>query len=809
VSAAAPYPTPFKGLTPFERDDAPFFFGRASEREIIAANLIASRLTLLYGPSGVGKSSVLNAGVAVDLQRLGSQSPGGRRSPEFGVVVFNSWRDDPLHGLSVRIGEILGNDHGDEDEGDSTGSDLLETLAIWIERLEGPLLIILDQFEEYFQYHEHDDGPRNFADQFGQALNAPDLRVNFLLSLREDAIARLDRFKGKIPNLFENYLRIEHLSRDAARLAIEGPVEQYNAMHGSSDQAIVIEPTLVDEVLDQLAPLHGAGLTDARVGRAAPTVAESTGSRIEAPLLQLVMLRVWNEELSRGSRVLQVSTLHGLGGAKRIIRSHLDDVMQTLSRRDRRAAARVFHYLVTPSGTKIAHSLNDLTEYAGVDATRLRSVVDALSKSDVRVLRSVPSVGKTLDSSRVEIFHDILAAAILDWRERYYRRAVRTRWQTIVGLLTALVLILAGVAITNEGEPVSGAIQLRSVLVPTPTGLADAAFSQDGTKVLTVNSLGAVVVWDSETGEMLAELDQVFGIPGLEAVFTPDGDSILLSDLGIWHWKREHDFPQQPNLEKCSLGDTHIPADGTIFVQQACTGVTWVFDVAAKRWAYRLTGLGGLESHQQLDYVKFSPDARLIAGASSFGRRAFIWRLPDLVDGEAIPMTPILLAPATSIVTQGRIASIALSPDGSLLFVGGEEGTAELWDVARFTRVHVLPRCMCEVTGVSFDQSGSRILMLDGSDAQVLDVSSGQKVLTLSQIGQVNEAAFSADGLWIVTAGDNGTAIVWDARTGEHVATISPHAGPVLSAQFSAGGRMLVTTSQNGTAGLWAFTPPT
>ena len=61
---------PYKGLMPYDEADAPFFFGREAEAEIISANLMASRLTLLYGPSGVGKSSVLRAGVVRRLRAL-------------------------------------------------------------------------------------------------------------------------------------------------------------------------------------------------------------------------------------------------------------------------------------------------------------------------------------------------------------------------------------------------------------------------------------------------------------------------------------------------------------------------------------------------------------------------------------------------------------------------------------------------------------------------------------------------------------------------------------------------------------------
>ena len=65
-------PSPFKGLAYFgdSEHDWRFFFGRERESELVAANLMASRLTVLYGPSGVGKSSLLRAGVARRLRAL-------------------------------------------------------------------------------------------------------------------------------------------------------------------------------------------------------------------------------------------------------------------------------------------------------------------------------------------------------------------------------------------------------------------------------------------------------------------------------------------------------------------------------------------------------------------------------------------------------------------------------------------------------------------------------------------------------------------------------------------------------------------
>src|SRR5262249_22166579 len=74
---------PYKGLEPYTEDYREFFFGRERDSEIIASNLYASSLTVFYGASGVGKSSVLLAGVVPKL----------KKDPRAAVIVFRDWQD--------------------------------------------------------------------------------------------------------------------------------------------------------------------------------------------------------------------------------------------------------------------------------------------------------------------------------------------------------------------------------------------------------------------------------------------------------------------------------------------------------------------------------------------------------------------------------------------------------------------------------------------------------------------------------------------------------------------------------------------
>ncbi len=69
MSAPADF-CPYVGLQPYTEADRDYFFGRQREQRIIASNLYAAPLTVLYGASGVGKSSVLLAGVVPHLRTV-------------------------------------------------------------------------------------------------------------------------------------------------------------------------------------------------------------------------------------------------------------------------------------------------------------------------------------------------------------------------------------------------------------------------------------------------------------------------------------------------------------------------------------------------------------------------------------------------------------------------------------------------------------------------------------------------------------------------------------------------------------------
>ena len=367
--------SPYKGLASYEDTDldAALFFGRERDSQILAANLVAFRLTVLYGPSGVGKSSILRAGVAREL----------RREEGLPVAVFSSWSGDPVEGIIHEVARVVG-----VEPPPGRLADALGTIAL---RTGREVYLVLDQTEEYFVYHEAGAADGGFAEQFPELVGRGDIPVNVLLAIREDALAALDRFKPGLPTLFGNCVRLGPLDDHGARAAITGPLDEYSRLVGS-DEAVSIEPELVDAVLGDV-----------------------SGS--EASYLQLVMERLWDEERSAGSRTLRLSTFERLGGWDEIARTHLDESLGAPRRRATRRRG------ADPESPGDAVGNEDRPQRRRPCTVRRHAIVTASRQFWPGSPMSASSAPFPRQTIRVEraasSFHDVLARPALDWRARH------------------------------------------------------------------------------------------------------------------------------------------------------------------------------------------------------------------------------------------------------------------------------------------------------------------------------------------------------------------------------------------------------
>jgi hypothetical protein len=244
--------SPFVGLTSYAQENAPFFFGRDAEQRVLISNLRASRLTLLYAQSGAGKSSVLRAGAAAKLAELARRSVEQRGFARYIPVVFSSWRDEPTGELIAEIEKAIAPFLPEPPPPGRTLERLDEVIEAASNAAGATLLVVLDQFEEYFLYRPREAHDGRFADELAACINRADLRANFLISIREDAYSGLgDLFQGRIRNVYSNYLHLEHLTRESAREAIEKPITSFNELH-PTEVPVEIESGLVDVILGQL-----------------------------------------------------------------------------------------------------------------------------------------------------------------------------------------------------------------------------------------------------------------------------------------------------------------------------------------------------------------------------------------------------------------------------------------------------------------------------------------------------------------------------------------------------------------------------
>jgi WD40 repeat protein len=775
---------PYQGLIPYTEADAAYFFGRDTARDIVLDNLLAYRLSVLYGQSGVGKSSLLRAGVVHRVVEEGRRRIEQGERPEYAAVVFSGWSGDPATGLQEAIRGALEQLCGPTGAGLPGGS-LADTASGAAQRVDGALLVILDQFEEYFLYHPP-DGP--FVQELARLVARRDAAVSVLVSIREDALARLDGLAPDLPSLLDNLVQIEHLDRAAARAAIEEPLELWNRQEAETGKQVRIEPELVEAVLDGVQ----AGSLDAGEFEGTGRELEpSTDTAIQAPYLQLVLTRLWEEEQSAGSRVLRLQTLERLQGAERIVATHVDTAIATLSTGEQAVAAGILRQLVTPSGTKIALRAADLAEYAELDEPTVTAVLERLTR-ETRILQAT-------GDSRYEIYHDALARPILEWRRRWQvgqERARQRRRNRIVtaivgGLLVTVIVVatLAVLAVTGRRDA------RRQAADATSVALASAAYDRlaaqpDVSLLLALASLREKdrpeardsmvaaresVGPDTAVGIMRGHAGVVNGLAFLRrgrAIASAGADGRILLWDPATHRRLGAPFATAAT-EFTSLA---VSPDGNTLAAGGEDGIIRLWDVASRRLLGSLSGSG----HGVLS-VAFSPDGRVLASAGE-EHRIRLWNV-----SARKPLGPALTVP------DRRTYRVAFNPGGDTLAALGSLYRLRLWSVrSRRLLRRTFSRRGAPLTSVAFSPDG-RTLAVGGANAWLWNPASGRtrRLPADSRTASSDDVVFSPDGRRLAGAGSDGSTRLWDVTTRRLLRSIRGPTKSLKSVAFSPDGRVL------------------
>jgi len=272
--------SPFVGPRPFETEDRDRFFGRTRELEELLSLIIAHRAILVYAQSGAGKTSLLKAGVIPRLVQQGHKVlPPARvhgllpvdlsAEKVANIFVFHAlqhWAADGCHGPSA------------EKCAQTTLAEFLKTHVPPCrpdEESAAPMVIVFDQFEEFFTANAHRWQERApFFKQLSQALEEmPTLKVVFVM--REEYIAQLDPLAELLPEKLRTRMHLERLRGNSARSAVVKPFQS----RGLSFDAGAAEKLLAE--LSEIRVSEGDKFREAR------------GEFVEPVQLQVVCQSLW------------------------------------------------------------------------------------------------------------------------------------------------------------------------------------------------------------------------------------------------------------------------------------------------------------------------------------------------------------------------------------------------------------------------------------------------------------------------------------------------------------------------------------
>ena len=358
---------PYRYLDYFQDNDSDrlSFAGRDDDIAEVAARASSDEPFVLYGRSGLGKTSLLLAGVFPLLR--------DRRLHPVRVRVFDRPDVDLRNALAAEL----------ELDSHETADDLDDLVA----RLAGRegLVLVFDQFEELFiNTRRRPAIRREFIHLLATLFRNPEWDVRLTLSLREEFLAELDEFRDDFPDILSNQYRLLPLTAFGARQAIVAPLVQSN---------IPFDQELVVRLVDLLAKVD-----------------------FDPVLLQIACGEVYREAVSRqADRVhLTADDLDRVGGINGLFSRYLDNAIRGVPEGILLLSRAVLDALITPEETKRAITFDALLANDDFNAS-----IDELE----RVLACLKTQKLVRDDLRTghlwyELTHDRLAPSIVKWFKR-------------------------------------------------------------------------------------------------------------------------------------------------------------------------------------------------------------------------------------------------------------------------------------------------------------------------------------------------------------------------------------------------------
>lgn len=353
---------PYKFLDYYTENDAEIFFGREEESRIIASKILAHRTFILHGRSGVGKSSVIRAGVVPLLKKQGHQ-----------VFIVRSFID-PLHQIRDALEPFMGSE-GIKKQ--LTITDL--TRALDELQQTHPFIFVFDQFEEFFSILS-ETNRRNFIRDIGKLWASESIAIRFVFVLREDLLAEMSQLKSTIPDIFHYEFRLKRLNMEQAAKAILEPARMTGCR---------IEQALIQEMLKDLSD-HGD---------------------IDPPQLQIVCDALYDNRSTENE--ITVREYRRLGGAQKILTGYLERVLGRFNAREQDVVKNLLILLISGNKQRLVKRQQELEarirDQIGTHDVQVGTLVTELIAA--RIIRCRRQEGENW----IELAHDFLLSEISSW----------------------------------------------------------------------------------------------------------------------------------------------------------------------------------------------------------------------------------------------------------------------------------------------------------------------------------------------------------------------------------------------------------
>ncbi|MFJ1598749.1 hypothetical protein [Streptomyces sp. NPDC088261] len=835
----ADVPCPYPGMEPFRPEDSGYFHGRAALTEdlLTAARASDPEPLVLVGASGVGKSSLLRAGLIARLEAGGEPWP---------VLLLSAPGPSPLRQLTELWAGY-------------TGRPPDEVRSILDEGgLPAPLpgrrscrLLVVDQFEEVFTRCQDQQERTRFI----SVLTEPRPQgPRVVLSLRADHYGSCLEHPGLVAALARTQLAVPPMSTDELRAAVEHPAQA---------AGLTLQTGLTDRLLHDL----------------------RQGGRAGLPFLAHALRETWRR---RSGAMLTLTGYQATGGIWQAVTTTTEDLYQALDEAGqvalRALLLRMVHVAADGSGDSVRLSIATSTLLLGhqdedlldrLVATRLVTIDHKSAQvAHEALLHAWPRLRRWIDEDRSEL---ILRQQIADdadaWAAAGYDQAFLyrgTRLRSALELLERHPLSrdldaeFLAKSVTAEGaEHARDAQRLRRLKVALG-GIALALCLAVTAAVVAVEQRGT-----ADSQRRLATYRALRA--EAENLGTTDPRTSLSLGIAAYRLQPSADarselfdtLVQTPFAGRTSLGfadPVELSPDGKTLAAGHGQGGVQLLDVRVPGKPKRLADLDACQ--EEASAVAFSPGLRALAVICENGLIG-LWKLRGTTSpersaslhvttlpgkAEAIRFSPdgrtlgavgwgetkedhgaVVLWDVQNVSQPRRLGiqpgtydkqKIEFSADGKTLATGGgalissgdypdkdsiiDTGGVTLWDITDPARLRKLTRFEGNDETFAFSPDGRALVLTDYVSIELWDVATPAKPRRVNswngQKAFVTDLAFRADGDVLATGNSDDTVNVWnvsDPANPLKAGTLSHHNDDVESLAFSTDGRQLVSAAHD------------